>query len=383
VKKREFLQSCGYCALGALVAAPLPPLLRAEIERMRESGTDEDEPGKWSKEALFVETTRYGVHCLKCPNDCTIPSGGTGVCRNRINVQGTLYSIAYGNPCAVHVDPIEKKPLLHFLPGTRAFSIAAAGCNMACLNCQNWQISQVSPRETENADLMPRAVVDECVRNNCASVAYTYSEPTTFYEYAFDTATIARQRGIRNVWKSNGYIEEAPLRQLCKVIDAANIDLKSFDDSIYARLNAGKLAPVLRTLRVFHEEHVWLEITNLVIPGWTDDLSMIKRMCAWLCKSGLEDVPLHFSRFVPLYKLNQVASTPVSRLEEAHAAAVAEGVKYVYVGNVPGHPREHTYCHHCKKMILERRGYSILTNSMKGGRCGFCGAVIPGVWSLS
>jgi pyruvate formate lyase activating enzyme len=341
----------------------------------------DDELWKWSKEALFVEQTEEGIHCLKCPNGCTIPAGETGVCRNRVNVRGKLYSIAYGNPCAVHVDPIEKKPLLHFLPGTRAFSIAAAGCNLACLNCQNWQISQVSPRETDNEDLMPRAVVDAARRSGSASIAYTYGEPTTFYEYAYDTAEIARKEGLRNVWKSNGYIEEAPLRKLCRVIDAANIDLKSYDESLYVKLNAGKLAPVLRTLRVFHEMGVWLEITNLVIPGWTDDLEMVRRMCGWLCGNNLDSVPLHFSRFVPMYKLNQVPPTPVKRLEEAHALAMKEGMKYVYIGNVPGHAAEHTYCHQCRKMIVERRGYSIVSNNVRNGRCTFCSARVPGVWT--
>jgi pyruvate formate lyase activating enzyme len=366
------------CALSGRTRSPE---LNAGIERWLRNVSDDEDPGKWSKEALFVEQAGDRVHCLKCPNGCTISIGESGRCRNRVNIRGRLFSIAYGNPCAVHVDPIEKKPLLHFLPGTRAFSIAAAGCNLACLNCQNWQISQVSPRETDNQDLMPRAVVNECRRTGCASIAYTYSEPTTFFEYAYDTAEIARNEGVRNVWKSNGYIEEVPLRKLCGVIDAANIDLKSFDQEIYARLNAGQLAPVLRTLKIFHEMRVWLEITNLVIPGWTDDLEMIRRMCSWLRTNGLDDVPLHFSRFVPLYKLNRVAPTPVKRLEEAHAVALDEGLKYVYIGNVPGHSAEHTYCHHCRKMIVERRGYSIQVSHIKNGRCGFCSTVVPGVWS--
>jgi pyruvate formate lyase activating enzyme len=380
MRKREFLRCCAFGAVNAIHSRPLGSCLPPGYESWLATGHSDDGLWKWSKEALFVEQKGDSVRCLKCPNGCTIPVGGTGICRNRVNVRGKLYTIAYGNPCAVHVDPIEKKPLLHFLPGTRAYSIAAAGCNLACLNCQNWQISQVSPRETDNEDLMPRAVVDECRRAGCASIAYTYGEPTTFYEYAYDTSEIARKEGIRNVWKSNGYIEEVPLRQLCRLIDAANIDLKSYDEQTYARLNAGQLAPVLRSLRIFHEMHVWLEITNLVIPGWTDDIDMIRRMCGWMCKNGLENAPLHFSRFVPLYKLNQLAPTPVKSLEDARAAALHEGMNYVYIGNVPGHEGEHTYCHRCKKMIVQRQGYSILKNDMKNGRCGFCGVAIPGVW---
>src|SRR5512140_2812158 len=222
VTKREFIRLCsvglGGCLLGLerfddRVSGLVPGLL----------GDDGDQPGRWSKEALFVESAGGAVRCLKCPNGCVLGSGDAGKCRNRVNVRGTVYTIAYGNPCAVHIDPIEKKPLFHFHPSTRAFSVAAAGCNLRCLNCQNWQISQVSPKETENDDLMPDKVVEQCVRAGCESIAYTYSEPTTFYEYAFDTATLARKRGIQNVWKSNGYINEGPLRKLCQVIDAANI----------------------------------------------------------------------------------------------------------------------------------------------------------------
>jgi pyruvate formate lyase activating enzyme len=281
----------------------------------------------------------------------------------------------------VHIDPIEKKPLFHFLPGTRAFSIAVAGCNLRCLNCQNWQISQVSPKETENADLMPPAVVEECVRTQCESIAYTYSEPVTFYEYAFDTAKIAREKRIKNVWKSSGYINEKPLRMLSKVLDAANIDLKSFEDSIYTRLSSVRLEPILTTLKVLKEEGVWLEITNLVIPSWTDNLEMIRKMCDWLCSNGFSDCPLHFSRFIPLYKLTQLPTTPVSTLEQAREIALKAGMKYVYIGNVPGHEAENTYCHRCGKIIIERRGFSILSNDIVNKKCKFCGEKIPGVWS--
>jgi pyruvate formate lyase activating enzyme len=291
-----------------------------------------------------------------------------------------MYTIVYGNPCAVHVDPIEKKPLFHFLPTTRAYSIAAAGCNLRCLNCQNWEISQSSPYDTVNDDLMPASVVEECMRNKCESIAYTYSEPTTFFEYAYDTAKMARAKGIKNVWKSNGYIQEAPLRDLCKYIDAANIDLKSFDESTYARLSSASLAPILRTLKILKQEGVWLEVTCLLIPGWTDDLDLVKRMCEWLVANGLNDCPVHFTRFMPLYKLTQLPLTPVSTLEAAREIALKAGVHYPYVGNVPGHAAENSYCHSCGKMIIERRGFAILENHVKDGKCEFCKARIPGVW---
>jgi pyruvate formate lyase activating enzyme len=379
--KREFMKLCclglGGCALGFTRSGP-----------WLDSGgvfpgiaLEDEGPGKWSKEALFYEAQGDAVQCLKCPHGCLLQPDELGICRNRLNYRGKLYSIAYGNPCAVHVDPIEKKPFFHFLPSTRAFSIAAAGCNLRCLNCQNWEISQISPRESQNIDLMPERVVEECVKIGCESIAYTYSEPTTFYEYALDTAVVARRQGIRNVLKSSGYINEAPLRKLCGVLDAANIDLKSFDERVYWELNGATLQPVLRTLKVIREEGVWLEITNLVIPTWTDNLDMIRKMCDWLCENGLRDSPIHFSRFTPMYKLNRLPSTPVATLDHALAIARESGMRYVYVGNVPGHRAENTFCHNCGRLVIERRGYVIISNEIKDGRCSFCNENIPGIWS--
>ncbi|MDD4645263.1 MAG: AmmeMemoRadiSam system radical SAM enzyme, partial [Bacteroidales bacterium] len=223
------------------------------------------------REARHWIVTPRGIKCLICPNECTLKEGELSTCRNRISRDGKLYTMAYGNPCAIHMDPIEKKPLLHFLPGTTAFSIATAGCNFACLNCQNWEISQTSPTKTRNYDANPEAVVDQAIREQCKSIAYTYSEPITFFEYLIDTATIAKQRGIKNIMVSNGYINQAPLLELCKVIDAANIDLKTFDPDIHLKLTGGNLAPILATLKTFKDNGVWLEITNLIIPDWTDN----------------------------------------------------------------------------------------------------------------
>jgi pyruvate formate lyase activating enzyme len=377
ISKRNFMKLCALGAGGCLLA---PNFMRSVSRKGSYEAILSGDWEKWTREALFYRKTPDGLQCEKCPQGCLLQNGDSGFCRNRVARDGKLYTIAYGNPCAVHIDPIEKKPLFHFLPTTKAFSLAVAGCNFRCLNCQNWQISQFSPKETENVDMMPEEVVRQCKQDGCTSIAYTYSEPTTFYEYAFDTATRARQSGIKNVWKSNGFINEAPLRKLCTVIDAANIDLKSYDDEIYKKLSSGKLDPVLRTLKVFKEEGIWLEITNLVIPTWTDNLDMIKRMCTWLVKNGLTDCPLHFSRFTPLYKLTQLPLTPVSTLERARAIALDAGVKYVYIGNVPAHDAENTYCHRCKKKIIERRGFAILNNYLTAGKCKFCGEMIPGVW---
>ena len=372
LSKREFLRQCAFCTGG---------LALGMYNTNWSSSAVSSDLGRFSKETLFYRVTADGLQCEKCPHGCLLMNDGdVGFCRNRVTSNGKMYSIAYGNPCAVHIDPIEKKPFFHFLPTTHAFSIAAAGCNFRCLNCQNWQISQMSPKESANSDLMPEEVVKACLKSGSESIAYTYSEPTTFYEYAYDTAKLARDKNIRNVWKSNGYINEKPLRQLCKVLDGANIDLKTFDDAMYAKLSSGKLAPVLRTIKVLREEGVWLEITNLIIPTWTDNFDTIKRMCEWLCANGLSDAPLHFSRFTPLYKLSQLPSTPTSTLEQAYDIATKSGIQYVYVGNVGGHWAENTRCPKCKKIVVERSALTVLANHITQGKCKFCGEKIPGVW---
>ena len=371
--KRQFLQTV-LLGCGGIICLRNPVSAFVPSEEASAFGK------KWMREAQFYTTTPRGIRCLICPNECNIKEGEAGDCRNRINKDGKLYSIAYGNPCAIHIDPIEKKPLLHFLPGSTAFSIATAGCNLACLNCQNWAISQKSPKETQNYDLMPDKVVEQCMKNGCKSVAYTYSEPITFYEYTYDTSVLARQEGIKSVVISAGYINHDPLVKLCKVVDAIKIDLKSFSEEIYMKLNAGKLQPILDTLVTIKNEGVWLEIVNLVVPSWTDNPDMIKRMCNWLVNNGFDQTPLHFSRFMPMYKLTQLPPTPVNTLKNAREIALGEGLKYVYIGNIPGYDFENTFCPKCKNLVVERRGYSILQNHIAGGKCMFCGAVIKGVW---
>jgi pyruvate formate lyase activating enzyme len=376
--KREFLK-CGLLGTGAVFSGIGIPVEANPLSAFL--STSEDKLWKWSKEGLYYSETPRGIKCLICPNECTLKENEISTCHNRTIVDNKLYTIAYGNPCAVHIDPVEKKPLYHFLPSSSAFSIATAGCNFACLNCQNWTISQVSPKDTQNYDLMPPRVVEECIKNRCESIAYTYSDPITFYEYTIDTSKIAREKGIRNILVSAGYINEEPLRNLCKHIDAAQIDIKSFKESIYLKLNAGKLQPVLNTLKVMKEEGVWLEISNLVIPGWTDDMEMIKEMCTWLHNNGFDDTPLFFLRFQPLYKLTQLPATPLATLLKAREIALQAGIKYVYAGNVPGSDSENTFCPKCKKLLILRKGFSILENNLNKGNCKFCGEKIPGVWS--
>jgi pyruvate formate lyase activating enzyme len=288
--------------------------------------------------------------------------------------------MAYGNPCSVNIDPVEKKPLYHFYPGSRAYSIATAGCNMVCLNCQNWSISQISPEKTRNYDLMPEMVVEGAAKSNCRSIAYTYTEPVVFFEYDYDTSVLARRAGIKNIIKSNGYINPEPLKKICTVTDAANIDLKSFNDSTYLRLTGGKLQPVLDSLKIYKDMGVWLEITYLVVPQWTDNIDEISRMCKWLAGNGFRETPLHFSRFYPMYKLEQLPPTPLEILDKAVKAASSEGLKFVYTGNVPGSEVSDTKCPSCGAVVIGRQGYTITSRNLTKGKCNKCGYEIRGVW---
>ncbi len=379
--KRQFLR-LGIATLGIAAAGirPFRSLAKNFTDMNAGMPSIPAGPGKYSKESLYYVNTPKGVKCQLCPNQCTLKEGQEGLCHNHVAYGEKIYSIAYGNPCSVHIDPIEKKPLFHYLPSAESFSIAAAGCTLACLNCQNWEISQVSPRTTNNVEMFPAQVVQEAASSGCKTIAYTYSEPLAFYDYTYDTAKLARARGIKNLLISNGYINGKPLRELAKYIDAANINLKSFSEEIYAKLNGGSLEPIQRTLKILKEEGVWLEITNLIVPNWTDKMDMIKEMCEWLVSSGFADNPLHFSRFFPLYKLTSIPYTPLSTLEAARDIARKAGINYVYIGNVPGTDYENTYCPKCKKMLVERRGFTVTSNNIKNGNCGFCGTRINGVW---
>lgn len=368
--KREFLKKCALLSAGMICVPRSEFITSPEVE----------EPNKFRKEAMFQEETARGIMCRICPNECVLKEGELSKCNNRKVIKSKLYTLAYGNPCSANVDPIEKKPLYHFLPGTRAFSIATAGCNLVCLNCQNWTISQISPDKSRNFDMMPEKVVSECKSKGCDSIAYTYSEPVTFYEFAYETATLAKKAGIRNIIKSNGYIYPEPLRKLCSVIDAANIDLKAFTESTYLKLSGGKLQPVLDSLKTYRDMGVWLEITNLIVPTWTDKPDEIREMCRWLSENGFKKVPIHFSRFYPTYKLEQLPPTPVDILNKAAQIATEEGLNYVYTGNIPGSEISDTNCPSCKKTLVSRQGYRITANNIKNGKCGFCNKDIDGVW---
>ncbi|MFO7984585.1 MAG: AmmeMemoRadiSam system radical SAM enzyme [Desulfatiglandaceae bacterium] len=339
-----------------------------------------EKPWKWSMEGYYYSSDGKTVQCEVCPNRCVLAPGDRGICRSRVNIEGTLYSLAYGNPCAVHVDPIEKKPLMHFHPRSQIFSIAATGCNFRCLNCQNWEISQKRPEEVRHRELFPENVVAEAQKRGIPGIAYTYSEAITFYEYMYDTARKAREAGLRNVLVSNGYINEDPLVDLCGYLDGANINLKSFDNRIYECLNGGTLEPVLNTFKILHDHGIWFEMTTLIVPTYVDQPEMIKRMCQWILKELGPDYPLHLLRFFPQYKLTRLPATPVDTLEALRKVALKEGIRYVYLGNVPGHEGTQTCCHHCHEVVVERNGYRIEKINMVDGRCKYCNTPIPGRW---
>jgi len=376
--RREFLKSSlwAFCGAHALLSF-LPPWL-LPTAALAEASFDPKDPHL--REAYFYDRLEGGLtKCGTCPNSCLIKPGQRGKCKTRVNLSGKLYSISYGNPCTVNVDPVEKKPLLHFYPGTLAFSLAVAGCNFHCLNCQNWEISQTTPDKTQNFDLPPEQVVKLAKHYNCSSIAYTYSEATTFYEYMVDISTMAHKAGIKNIYVSNGYISPPALERLCTVIDAGSINLKSFSDDIYFKLNGGHLEPVLNTLKTLRRRGVWLEIINLVIPTYTDDLEMIKRMCGWIVKNLGPDCPLHFSRFTPKYKLAKLPPTPVEILQQAREVGIREGLHHVYIGNVPGMGEE-VICPGCRKVVIKRRGYTLVSLDLENGKCRFCKQPVSGRW---
>lgn len=272
-----------------------------------------------------------GVECRLCPHHCHILEGKTGRCQSRHNVGGHLVSEVYGRPCALAIDPVEKKPLYHFHPGTKCLSIACTGCNLRCHNCQNHDISQAAPDEVRSMALLPEEVVGLCEEYHCPGIAYTYTEPLTYLEYVVDTARLAHEHGLWNILVTAGYVCQEPLHDLLPFLDAANIDVKSFSDDLYRRVNGARLAPVLDTILTMRDAGVWVELTNLVIPGINDDMEMIRKMCQWMADNGMHDTPLHFSRFFPHYRMCDIPPTPIETLRQARQIAHEEGVRNVYL----------------------------------------------------
>jgi len=320
------------------------------------------------------------VQCELCPKQCVIKPGESGDCRIRVNLDGKLLAVTYGYPCALHVDPVEKKPMFHFLPGSNAFSIATAGCNLHCLNCQNWEISQSAPDTVPAHEVPPKKIVSLAKQYKCQSIAYTYSDPVVFYEYTLDTSRLARQAGLKNILVTAGYINRKPFWELCKVTDAANIDLKGITDDFYRKMCSATLKPVQESLVTAKNAGIIVEVTNLILPTLNDSDSQLRALSRWIKENMGIDTPLHFSRFQPRYRMRDLPPTSEETLARARSIALAEGLKFVYVGNLLNPDWSGTCCPGCGKLLIRRSGFRILENQVKNGLCPHCKTKIYGVW---
>lgn len=334
------------------------------------------------KEAyLYDRLENKKVRCLLCNHNCVITEGKTGICGVRENRSGILVSLVYGKVIASHCDPIEKKPLFHFIPGSRSYSIATVGCNFRCFFCQNADISQMPSDHNRimGQDMTPEEVVEDALNTRSASISYTYTEPTIYYELAVDTARLASSKGLKNVFVSNGYMTEQCLEDMSPDLHAANVDLKAFTDEFYKEQCGAKLEPVLRTLETMKRLGIWLEVTTLLIPGLNDSKEELKEIAQFLANLDT-DIPWHISRFHPTYRLTDIPSTPPDTIQRARDLGYEAGLKYVYTGNLPGDEGEKTFCHHCGELLIDRFGFTVTKNRIKENLCPECGSEIPGVW---
>lgn len=320
------------------------------------------------------------VKCMLCAQECMIMPGERGKCRARINMDGKLRSLVYGRPVSVHVDPIEKKPFYHFLPARQALSLATAGCPLSCRFCQNWEISQAKPEDFNSGFVKPERIVGATLEKKAPVIAFTYNEPTVFTEYLLDIARLAKEKGLRCVLISCGFMTEAPLYEMCEVLDAIKIDLKGFSRDFYENVCGAKLKPVLRSIKQAHGRDVHLEIVNLVVPTLNDSQKMLAELCKWVAGELGPNVPVHFTRFHPDYRMLNLPPTPLSTLERAYDIAKRAGLNYPYVGNYPRHPGNHTYCPKCGKIVIGRVGFFVTEKNLEDGRCIYCHEPIKGVW---
>jgi pyruvate formate lyase activating enzyme len=332
------------------------------------------------KEALFWKKLKNEtVQCELCPQFCAINEGNLGKCHVRRNVNGKLYAMSYQKPISANVDHIEKKPLFHFLPGTDSYSVGMAGCNLGCSFCQNWALSQRTAEEGFTLKTTSETLVKKAKKNKCKSISYTYSEPLISFEYVMETAKAAKKQGIKNVLVSNGFINPRPLKKIVKYLDGANVDLKAISDSFYKEICKARVKPVLESLKILKKNNVWLEITNLLIPGHNDSKRAITNLVTWIKKHLGTEVPLHFTAFYPMYKMMHVSPTKIEKLKEARKIAMNLGLKYVYTGNVPYNEGSITYCSKCNKALILRNGFRMSENKLEKGKCS-CGEKIAGVW---
>lgn len=339
----------------------------------------------YSQEHLFearyyVKLEKKTVRCVLCPRSCVLKPGQVGYCRVRKNINGKLYSLVYGRPVSAAIDPIEKKPVFHMLPGSKSFSFATVGCNLRCIHCQNWQISQALPEDIPVRYVPPETIIEYTIKTGCKSISYTYTEPTVFFEYMIDIAKLAKQRGIKNVWVTSGYINKEPLIELCKYLDVARVDLKGFSDEFYQKIANTKLKYILENLKLIKEQGVFIEVVNLIIPGYNDNFDEIREMCIWIKENLGADTPVFFSRFFPHHKLSSHHPTPISTLKKAREIALEVGLKFIYIGNVSGQEGEDTFCPKCKKVVIDRLGYTVLAVNLNKSKCKYCDEKISGIW---
>ena len=321
------------------------------------------------------------IKCLLCAQGCIIREDEKGKCRARININGSLKSLVYGRPIAIHTDPIEKKPFYHFLPGSEAYSLATSGCPLSCQFCQNWEISQSKPEDIPVRYTSPSEIVFAAQSQNVPVIAFTYNEPTVFTEYLTDIARNAKKKSIRSVLISCGFMNEDPLKEMCEVLDAIKIDLKGFSEDFYHNVCSAELKPVLRSIKQVSNSNAHLEIVNLIVPTLNDSDEMLTNLSDWIMNEAGPDVPIHFTRFHPDYKLRNLPPTPIKTLERARDIAMSKGIHYAFVGNVPGHPGNCTYCPKCKKVVIKRTGLFTTEIHLKNGKCEYCGYPIAGVWN--
>lgn len=370
VGRRDFLSMIAALpAIGGPALDVLNALAQEKVESFREVDP-----------RYYLKLDGRQTQCRVCPLNCFLKPGDTCFCRTRKNHDGRLMSHGYGNPCIVTIDPIEKLPLAHFLPGEQTLSIAVGGCNLRCLYCQNWNESQSKPDDLKNFDISGEKAIEGAAKKNIRLMAYTYTEPVAFYEYARDVSVLARAKKMKNVVATALFINEAPLRELCKTTDAFAVALKGFDEKFYDKVLGSQLAPVLKSLEILKEEKVWFEIVTLIVPTYNDDLAKIKEMIAWIKKTLGTKVPLHFGRFVPQYRLKDLPRTPVPTLEKCRDMALDAGLDHVYIFNVAPHEGNNTICRGCKKVVIERLGFKVLRNDLEKGACKYCRSKLPGVW---
>ncbi len=378
--RRDFLGKCvqGGASFG-LICAGLGPAFNLVPAAWRRVGDVSDHP------ALFaVHSEGKDIQCILCPRMCKVKPGERGLCASRENVNGEYRVKVYGKPAQILIDPIEKDPFFHYRPGSKTLALGTPTCNLTCHYCQSWSFAQARPEETDNQDLPPDKLVAQAKKYGLKSITFTFSEPVQCIEYVIDTAALAREHGIDVTVHTAAYVNVEPIKKMCENLTAVNVDLKGFTEEFYRDICGGQLAPVLKAIKAIKETGVWLELTNLVVPDCNDSPDMVRNMSRWIVKNLGRDVPLHFGKFFPMFKMANKNGTPLETLKNLRRIAWFEGVRYPYIGNVPGEAAESTYCPKCRAKVIHRAGYNHITNvglNLKTGKCRFCGYKIPGIWS--